>query len=119
MEIWHNPHCSKSRATLELIEQAGVEPTVRRYLDDPPTAGELAHVLDRLGIDPWDLTRLTEDRAKELGMAGWPRDDANRQRWIETLADNPRLIERPVVLADDGRAVIGRPPENARTLLDA
>lgn len=114
MEIWHNPRCSKSRAALALLEESQAEVTIRRYLDDPPTADELRAVLDALGLEPWDVTRLKEDAARDLGMAGWPRDD--RARWIDALVAHPQLIERPIVIAGD-RAVLGRPPEAVRDLL--
>ena len=112
--IWHNPRCSKSRQTMELITGAGVEPEVRRYLDDPPSADELRHVLDLLGMPPWELVRMGEDEAKDLGMRDWEHDDPDR--WIDAMVSHPRLIERPVVIAD-GRAVLGRPPTNVESLL--
>ena len=114
MTIWHNPRCSKSRQTLQLLEEAGVEPVVRRYLDDPPTAAELDEALTQLGLEPWELARMGETRAKELGLADVEHD---RDAWIELMAANPILIERPVVLDGEGRAVLGRPPERARELL--
>lgn len=117
MEIWHNPRCSKSRATLARIEAAGVEPVIRRYLDDAPTTAELADALSRLGIEPWDLVRMGEAVAVELSLADWPRDEASRDRWLVAMTTHPSLIERPVVLADDGRAVLGRPPEGVDELL--
>jgi arsenate reductase len=114
VEIWHNPRCSKSRQTLSFIEEAGVAPTVRLYLDAPPTVEELDAALTRLGRQPWEITRLQEEEAKQLGMRDWEHD---RQRWLEALVANPKLIERPIVLADDGRAVLGRPPEDVKSLL--
>lgn len=117
MEIWINPRCSKCRAATELLDGAGVEYTVRRYLDEPPTAEELAAVLDRLGLDPWDIARLKEPVAVELGLAGWARDAAARERWIEVLVEHPILIQRPIITADDGRAVIGRSEEAVRSVL--
>jgi arsenate reductase len=114
MEIWHNPRCSKSRQTLALIEERGGEPAVRRYLDEPPSAAELERALTALGLEPWEITRMGEDRARELGLADRERD---RGAWIELLAANPILIERPIVIADDGRAILGRPPERVRDLL--
>ncbi len=113
MEIWHNPRCTKSRQTLALIEEAGVEPTVRRYLDDPPTAEELDATLTRLGREPWEVVRMGEAIAKELGLRDWDHD---RERWIEAMVANPKLIERPIVVVGD-RAVLGRPPENVKELL--
>jgi arsenate reductase len=117
LTIWHNPRCSKSRTTLGLITAAGVEPAVRRYLDDPPTAAELDAALTALGLAPWELARMGEPLAAVLGLAELARDAATRGEWIAILSANPRLIERPVVIADDGRAVLGRPPENVTELL--
>lgn len=114
MEIWHNPRCSKSRATLKLIEDAGVEPEVRRYVDDPPTKAELDEALRRLGKEPWEVARLHEAVAQNMDMEHWLHD---RDRWLEAMVTHPILIERPIVLADDGRAALGRPPENVEDLL--
>ncbi|MFE9324942.1 arsenate reductase family protein [Nocardia sp. NPDC052278] len=107
-EIWHNPRCSKSRNATAHLDEAGVEYTVRRYLDDPPTAAELRTVLKRLGAEPWDITRTGEQIAKDLGLSGWGRTAADRDRWIEALAANPQLIQRPIVLTPDGGAVVAR-----------
>ncbi|GAA4290202.1 arsenate reductase family protein [Actinokineospora soli] len=109
MEIWHNPRCSKSRAAKAALDSASPDHTERRYLDDPPTEAEIEDVLTRLGMQPWEITRMKEPRAKELGLAGFPRE---RAAWIAVLAANPVLIERPIILTDDGRAVIGRSPES-------
>lgn len=114
MEIWHNPRCTKSRQTLTLLEGAGVQPTVRRYLDDPPTVTELDAALTALALEPWELTRMGEARAKELGLKDREHD---RAAWIELMVADPILIERPIVIADDGRAVVGRPPERVSELL--
>ena len=112
--IWHNPRCSKSRQTMALLTEAGLEPEVRRYLDDPPTADELRRVLDLLDMTPWDLVRMGEDEARELGLRDWGHDDPDR--WIDAMVAHPRLIERPVVITDD-RAVLGRPPSAVESLL--
>jgi arsenate reductase len=117
LTIWHNPRCSTCRKTLGLITAAGIEPAVRRYLDDPPAPAELAAALRALGLEPWELVRMKEPLAAELGLADLPRDAARRDEWIAILSANPRLIERPVVLSDDGRAVLARPPENVTELL--
>lgn len=114
MEIWHNPRCSKSRQALKLLEDAGAEPEVRRYLEDPPTAAEIDAALSALGLEPWEIARTGEARAKELGLKDIERD---RDAWIELLVANPILIERPIVIADDGRAVVGRPLEAVSKLL--
>ena len=80
MEIWVNPACSKCRAATSFLDEAGVDYTVRRYLDDPPTAEELREVLDRLGLEPWDLARTGEAAAEEAGLPALPRDPEHRGR---------------------------------------
>lgn len=117
MEIWINPACSKCRSALTILDAEGAEYTVRRYLEDPPTAAELREVLGRLGLEPWDITRTGEAAAQELGLASWPRDAADRERWIEALAGHPVLIQRPIITADDGTTVVGRSEEAVRKAL--
>src|SRR5579863_4623660 len=118
MELWHNPRCSKSRAAKEILDERKVDYVERRYLEDPPDAATLSRVLDALHKQPWEITRLGEDRAKELGMAERGRDrDEDRDEWIALLVENPILIERPILVSDDGRAVVGRPPEAVADLL--
>lgn len=117
MEIWINPACSKCRGALNLLDEEGAEYTVRRYLEDVPSADEIRDVLGRLGLEPWDITRVQEAAAKELGVADWPRDEASRGRWIEALAAHPKLIQRPIITADDGTAVVGRSEEAVRDAL--
>lgn len=117
MEIWINPACSKCRSALTLLDAEGAEYTVRRYLEDVPKPEEIRAVLDRLGLEPWDITRTQEADAKELGVKDWPRDDANRERWIEALSAHPRLIQRPIITAEDGTAVVGRTEEAVRDAL--
>ncbi|GAB2909045.1 arsenate reductase family protein [Nonomuraea fastidiosa] len=119
MEIWINPACSKCRAALSVLDAEGAGYTVRRYLDDPPSADELRDLLARLGLEPWDITRTGETVAKELGLASWPRDAAARERWIEALAAHPVLIQRPIITADDGSAVVARTEEAVRSVLPA
>ncbi|MFH8573112.1 arsenate reductase family protein [Streptomyces sp. NPDC017993] len=108
MEIWLNPACSKCRSAVQILDEEGAEYTVRKYLEEPPTAEELRAVLERLGLEPWDITRTQEVEAKELGVAAWERTDAGRERWIAALAAHPRLIQRPIITADDGSALVGR-----------
>jgi len=115
VELWHNPRCSKSRAAKAILDERGVAYAERRYVDDPPTAEELERVLSALDLEPWELARLGEPVAAELGLPAWPRDD--RTRWIEAMVANPILIERPVLVADDGRARLGRPPEAVIAIL--
>lgn len=112
--IYHNPRCSKSRQTLALLEERGIEPEVIEYLKTPPTAEELKRVLKLLGIsDPRALMRQKETEYKEAGL-----DDPSltTEQLIEAMVRYPRLIERPIVI-QDGRAAIGRPPENVLEIL--
>lgn len=117
MEIWVNPACSKCRSAVKLLEEAGAAYTVRRYLEDVPSADELRAVLRRLGLEPWDITRTQEDAAKELGLRDWPREAAARDRWITALAQHPKLIQRPIITADDGSAVVARSRDAVRDAL--
>jgi arsenate reductase len=119
VEIWVNPACSKCRAATTALDEAGIEYTVRRYLDEPPTKAELVDVLNRLGLEPWHITRLGEPVAERIGLSAVPKDDEHRDRWIEALAENPILIQRPIITADDGTTVVGRDPESLGRAIDA
>ena len=112
IEYWHNPRCSKSRAGLALLEQNGAQVTVRKYLEDTPSAADIRAVLDRLGIPAIDLVRTGEKRFKELGLTKTTPADA----LIAAMADNPILIERPLAVSG-GKAAIGRPPEDLLDLI--
>ena len=114
LTIWHNQRCSKSRSARDILEEAGVEFEERKYLEAPPTAEELDEVLTALGKEPWDIARMGEDVAKDLELKAEPHD---RGRWIELMVANPILIERPIIITTDGRAVVGRPPEAVKELL--
>ncbi|MFF1302958.1 arsenate reductase family protein [Streptomyces sp. NPDC058307] len=114
MEIWINPACSKCRSAISLLDAEGAEYTVRRYLEDVPSEDEIREVLDRLGLEPWDITRTQEAAAKELGLKEWARDDSSRDRWITALAEHPKLIQRPIITADDGSALVGRTEDAVR-----
>jgi arsenate reductase (glutaredoxin) len=118
VEIWINPECSKCASALTILDAEHAEYTVRHYLEQPPTATELADVLDRLALEPWDVARLGEPVAAGLDLAGWPRDDESRQRWIDALVAHPILIQRPIITADDGTAAVARTPEAVRSVLD-
>ena len=110
--IYHNPRCSKSRNTLALLQQHGIEPAVIEYLKDSPSKSELKAIVSKLGIQPEQIVRKGEETYK-LNFAGKTlRDD----QWLDALARNPILIERPIVVKGD-RAVIGRPPENVLDLI--
>ncbi len=119
MEIWLNPACSKCRTAVSMLDEAGVDYVVRRYLDDPPTAQELEAVLDRLGLEPWEITRTNEPAAKQLGISTWPKDAGSRRRWVQALAAHPKLIQRPIITADDGTTVVGRTPEAVEQVVRA
>lgn len=117
MEIWINPACSKCRSAISLLDAEGADYTVRRYLEDVPSEDEIREVLARLGLEPWDITRTQEAAARELGLRDWPRDEAARDRWVTALAGHPKLIQRPIITADDGTAVVGRTDEAVRDAL--
>ena len=116
MEVWFNPSCSKCRSVRDHLESAGAEFTLRRYLDDPPTEAELRRALTALGLEPWDITRMSEPLARELGLHDLARD---ADAWIRLLAEHPRLIQRPLVLTDDGRAWVARDDDTLTEVLAA
>ena len=111
--IYHNPRCSKSRQTLQLLQDNGVEPEIIEYLKTPPSAEELDDILQKLNMQPRDLMRKNEAEYKETGMNN---DSLDRQALINGMVATPKLIERPIVLAN-GKAAVGRPPENVLTIL--
>lgn len=110
--IWHNPRCSKSRATLKLLREEGIEPSIRMYLEDNPDAEELRDVISRLGVPVIDLVRTKEAEFRETGLDRDAADDA----LIAAMIRHPKLIERPVVIAG-GKAALGRPPERVLDIL--
>jgi len=112
MKIYHNPRCSKSRQSLALLQEAGLDPEVIEYLKDPPTTAELSEILDSLQMEPTDLMRTGEAVYQELGLR---EKQLDRQEAIETMIQHPVLIERPIVVKGN-QAVIGRPPENVKAL---
>lgn len=111
--IFHNPRCSKSRQTLELLEERGIEPEIIRYLETPPTVEELTRILDLLDCEPCELMRTKEPEYKEMGLDD---PDLDRQALIKAMVTTPKLIERPIVI-HDGKAAMGRPPENVLSIL--
>lgn len=113
-ELWHNPRCSKSRGVKDILDGARVHYTERRYVEDPPTRDELDRVLRLLDKEPWEVARTGEPVAIEIGLADLGRD---RDKWIAAMVANPVLIERPILITSDGRAVVGRPPDAVRALL--
>jgi arsenate reductase len=116
VEIWLNPACSKCRTAVAELDAAGVDYTVRRYLDEPPTAAELDEVLQRMALEPWDIARPKE--AKEAGI-DLPRDADHRADWLAALAAHPRAIQRPIITAADGTTVVGRDPASLARVIEA
>ena len=112
--IYHNPKCSKSRQTLKLLQEQGINPVTIEYLKNPPTVEKLKEILSLLGVSPRDLMRKKEDEFKELGLANSKLSDEDL---IHFLVKNPILIERPIVLAN-GKAALGRPPEQVLNILN-
>ncbi len=111
--IYHNPRCSKSRQTLALLEAQGLQPTIIKYLETPPTAAQLQQILTLLGLTPRQLMRTKEAEYQALQLDDPSKSDADL---IAAMQATPKLIERPIVLAN-GKAAIGRPPENVLTIL--
>lgn len=112
-QIYHNPRCSKSRNTLALLQEHGVEPEVVLYLETPPDAAGLRDLLAKLGKTPAELLRKGEAEYRELGLGAGSSDE----ELLAAMAGHPKLIERPIVVRGE-RAVLGRPPENVLALLD-
>jgi arsenate reductase len=113
VQILHNPRCSKSRATLQLLRDRGIEPEIILYLETPPDSGQLKSILAALGRGPRELMRTGEAEYREQGLADASLGD---EQLIAAMVATPRLIERPIVLAN-GRAAVGRPPEAVLDIL--
>ena len=113
--IYHNPKCSKYKATLEILNNNGVEPENIEYLKKPPTKDELKEIIYKLKIRPSELVRFKEGKAIELGISA--EDNLTHDQWLSIMTENPVLIERPIVISEKG-AVIGRPPENVLALFE-
>ena len=111
--IYHNPRCSKSRASLEMLEAKGITPTIVKYLETPPNVDELTKVLSKLGLKAEQIVRKGEALYKELGLAG---KTLSNEEWISVLVENPQLMERPIVVNGD-KAAIGRPIEAVINIL--
>jgi arsenate reductase (glutaredoxin) len=111
--IYHNPRCSKSRTTLALLQEKGIEPEIILYLETSPDATQIASLLDKLGISAAQLVRRGEEAYKAEGLGA----DSSDEQLIAAMATHPKLIERPIVVHGD-RAVLGRPPENVLGLID-
>ncbi len=114
ISIFHNPKCSKSRATLKLLNDQKINPEIILYLKNPPTETELSDILKKLDMAPQHLIRFKESLAKDLGISlADKRPDAD---WIKLMCKNPSLIERPIVITEI-KAAIGRPPEKVLDIL--
>ncbi|HEX5515829.1 MAG TPA: arsenate reductase (glutaredoxin) [Gammaproteobacteria bacterium] len=113
VRIYHNPRCSKSRQTLELLRQRGIEPVIVEYLKTPPSIPELEDMLEKLSLDPRQLMRTNEPEYKTLGL---DQPERTRQELIQALHDQPQLLQRPVVVTSQA-AAIGRPPEQVLEIL--
>ena len=112
--IYHNPRCSKSRQTLELLKENNIEPEIILYLENPPSEEKLTELIDLLGINPRDLLRKGEEEYKTYNL----RDESLKGKdIIKIMAENPKLIERPIVISKN-KAIIGRPPENVLILIN-
>ncbi|NET38567.1 MAG: arsenate reductase (glutaredoxin) [Cyanothece sp. SIO1E1] len=114
-QLFHNPRCSKSRATKQILEDRSIETAVIEYLKEPPSPDDLDALCDKLGVEPQEIIRSKEKRFKELGLS--LKDERPRTEWLKILSENPILIERPIFVKGN-QAVIGRPPENVMALLD-
>lgn len=113
VQIYHNPRCSKSRRTLELINQQGIEPLISNYLETPPNQQQLEHILQILGMQPRELMRTNEAEYSEHNL---DNDELSREQLIDAMIKYPQLIERPVVVVGD-KVAIGRPPESVLDIL--
>lgn len=112
MKIYHNPRCSKSRETLQIIQDKGVDVDIIEYLKDIPSKTELLDVLKKLNLDAEDIVRKTETDYKE----NFKGKKLTNEQWVDAMIKYPKLIERPIVVKGN-KAVIGRPPENVKALL--
>ena len=113
IKILHNPRCSKSRQTMQVLESNGVEPEIIEYLKTPPSYAELDEILNLLGLEPRELMRTHEKPYKENGLEN---PELSREDLIRAMVANPILIERPIVI-HEGKAKIGRPPESVLDIL--
>ena len=111
--ILHNPRCSKSRQSLELLTNNGVDAQVILYLQDPPTSSEIKNILKKLNLSPSEILRRGETRFKELAIS---LEDIDDDQLIILMVENPILIERPIIF-NETKAVIGRPPENTLDII--
>lgn len=112
--IYHNPRCGKSRQTLSLLHEKGINPNIVEYLKNPPTANEFDSILKKLNLPPEQILRTKEPTFKTLNLK--IEDTRSRKDWIKIMVENPILIERPIVI-HGVKAALGRPPENILKIL--
>ncbi len=112
--IYHNPRCSKSRQTMELLQQKGIEPEIVEYMKEPPDIETLRHLTRLLGLPAKDLLRSNEQVFKDAGM---DETDLSDDDILEAISECPTLLQRPIVVIDDRKAALGRPPENVLEIL--
>ena len=113
VQILHNPRCSKSRQTKDILENQGVDASIVEYLKTPPTTAQLEEILDMLGLEPRELMRKHESPYKDNNLDD---DSLTREQLIQAMVDNPILIERPIVIKGN-KAALGRPPEKVLEIL--
>lgn len=113
LTLYHNPRCSKSRSALALLTERGLQPTLIHYLDTPPSANELRELLHKLGYNARQLLRTGEELYQTLNLAD---PTLSEEALINAMRENPRLIERPILIVGE-RAIVGRPPETVLELL--
>ncbi|MDN3653027.1 arsenate reductase (glutaredoxin) [Thalassotalea ponticola] len=112
LTIYHNPRCSKSRQTLQLINDAGKDVTIVEYLKTPLNKAQLAQLQQLLGVELRQMMRVKEAEYKEQGL-----QNASDEELLQAMVDTPKLMERPIVVnGESTQAIIGRPPENVQTL---
>ncbi len=113
--IYHNPRCSKSRQTLALLREHDIDPVIVNYLENPPTKTQLRKLCKLLGKGPVEIMRFKERIAKEKNLAA--NDQRTDSQWFELIIQDPILLERPIVVVDDKKAALGRPPENVLAII--
>lgn len=117
MEMWFNPRCSKCRIAKEALDEAGLTYNLRYYLEAPPSVEELKNVLARLELQPWEICRTADAASNGITLPA-ERDDAHRAEWLDVLAAHPQLIQRPLVVTDDGTAYVARDEATVSTVVE-
>lgn len=117
MEMWFNPRCSKCRIAKEALDEAGLTYDLRYYLEEPPSAPELQEVLRQLALEPWEICRTADAPKLEVTLPA-ARDGAYREEWISLLVSHPQLIQRPLIVTDDGTAYVARDDASLTTAIE-